>query len=329
MRRLTLLLFSFFLLALGGLFLLPAPSEGAMRIVLKDGDLYTISEALGEKRLTTKGDIKFIFEKKNQHLLVGKGIKHADPAGEATPSTDLILMSDDGLRETSIADGVLRAAFNRKGDKVLFNTRELDLYLSNPDGSGKIKIQEKADKFEVDPTDRRIAYQKLNSDWKVNEYYDRALGIAVMDLETGKETLLSQTADDFNPFWTPSGQKILFFSSSPEGLASHFIMNPDGSERTQLTNHEQVYVTDQTIPIPSEKPIWSKDGRFLVYESDREIWVNEFDADHTRVVRSQHIGYGKDPQWIADGKLLSIVVAKSEKSKAGLITVDLLGNVQK
>jgi len=64
-----------------------------------------------------------------------------------------------------------------------------------------------------------------------------------------------------------------------------------GRNQEQLTNLKQKFVSDKTIPIASEKPIWQSDYE-LLFESDREIWKLKFNKDYTKVLDARRVGYG-------------------------------------
>jgi Tol biopolymer transport system component len=233
-------------------------------------------------------------------------------------------MNDDGTNEKSLFSELVNFGFlDDSAQKVYFTSRNQDLYVVNVDGGNLQKIQEKVLQPDLSPDGKYLVYQKLNADWEVGQYSDRALGITVLDLQTGGEKRISQSWEDFNSFWTPDGKKILFFSRSPEGLASHFIMDVDGNNRKQLTNFGEMFITERVVPIPSERPIWSANGRYLVYESDREIWVNKFSDNYNNLIEAKQLAYGRDPQWLVDGKSITVVVNNSNIINQALITIDI------
>lgn len=299
----------------------------ASRFILTDGNLYSISNTLGEKNyaaITQNKDIKIIFDQKDGKILYGKGWEEETIESESTGGIRLYVMNDDGSNEKSVFPELINyALLDGNGQKIYLTTRNYDLYSINIDGSNPQKIQEKVIHPDLSSDGRRLVYQKLNPEWQIGQYFDSALGITVMDLQNNTEIRISQNWEDFNPFWTPDNHKILFFSRSPEGLASHFIMDADGNNRKQLSNFGQVFVTGKTVPIPSERPIWSSDGKYLIYESDREIWVNKFSSNQENLISAKQLAYGRDPKWLIDGKKISVVVNNTNIINQALITVDI------
>jgi len=95
------------------------------------------------------------------------------------------------------------------------------------------------------------------------------------------------------PAWSPDGQKIAF-SSGRAGKPHIFVMNPDGSGTTQVTDAAQ----------GDEQPSWSADGKRLVFNREGAI----FEAPVTGGP-AHRIGKGPGnaggPSYSPDGKLIA------------------------
>ncbi len=58
-----------------------------------------------------------------------------------------------------------------------------------------------------------------------------------MDISTRKVARLTDNpGNDLNPVWSPDGKKIAF-QSNRDGNLEIYIMNADGSEQLNITNH--------------------------------------------------------------------------------------------
>lgn len=319
-------------IVIAGIQMRPTQQVEASRVILLGSDLYSVGEAFG-KPITTSKDIKMLFEERDGVLLVGRGIEGRRPESESFfTGTKLHLIRSDGTEVKRLSDDlIIDAFFDRSGLNVYYVTIEQKVWVVNlEDGTRKL-VAEKVTSPSLSPDGTSMAYSKLNADWEPGEYYENALGLAVLNLETGEDVQITTQAEDFAPQWTPDGSHILFFSGNAGdsgGLASHFIVKADGSGRKLLTNINEVYVSDRTIDIPGEKPRWSSDGMSLVYESDNKIWVNTFENNYEKIKSAKKIGYGKNPKWLPDGTV-SIVVTDAKKPEKALIKVDKEGNIVK
>lgn len=300
----------------------------AKRIYLKDNGIYSISETLGEKRVVNAPEVKVLFDRKKGKLLVAKGWVGSENSVEQNGGTNLWIMDESGANANQLTtDYNVVSAFLSQDGRVFYSTKTQDLFVIDySELKSKKKITEKAQSPNLSVDGRYMAYQKLNQDWRPDDYTEQALGIAILDITSASEKQISNIAEDFNPLWTPDGKRILFFSRSPEGLVSFFVMDSGGTKRTQLTNVGKKFFDDQAIGNPSEKPIWSSNGKYLVYESDRVIWVLEFSNNYQKIISSKKVAYGRDPEWVIDGQTFTIVVTPQQNpSTTNIMEFDVNG----
>lgn len=308
-----------------------APVSAIEKPVTPGNDFFSIAETLGARNFTPNTDIKFVFDRRNGKILYGKGWGNEnEEAGESIGGTELWIANGNGSNPVRLVEGFdVKEAFFAPDGSIFYATRDQDLFRVSPDGTSREKILEKALQANVSPDGSKLVYQKLNPNWGIGMFTDDAFGLHLFNLVTRKETQLTTRSDDFAPFFTPSGNKIVFISAGWEGLASHFVIDEDGSNKTQLTNKGQRIITEKTVPVFSEKPIWA--GKFMVYESDRQIWLIEFSETFDRVQQAKRIGSGIDPQWVIPGKTLEILPPPGDSLSAfsrKRIKMDLLGNIQ-
>ena len=110
----------------------------------------------------------------------------------------------------------------------------------------------------------------------------------------------------------PATAKIVF-SSNRDGNFEIYIMNPDGSDQTNLTEHRD---TDYN-------PVWSPTGEQILFVSDRhgtkDLYLMNADGTNVRKVFQKLVGR-QHPTWSPDGKQfayhrydkLAIYVASSD-----------------
>jgi Tol biopolymer transport system component len=107
---------------------------------------------------------------------------------------------------------------------------------------------------------------------------------------TGLTLLVSGDANS-DPAWSPDGTKIAFAANRDGLITSIYIMDPDGSNITRLTNQ---------LPFSDSGPVWSPDGTRMIFETNQGLGSNIgiINLDGTgRAV----IGAGRFPAWSPDG----------------------------
>jgi TolB protein len=176
----------------------------------------------------------------------GKRIAFDGARKETRGVPDIYLMRADGTGVRRLAGGRAyqwNPVWSPDGHKILYEqfvgdpfveSKLTDLYIINPDGSGKRKLA-------------RIT----------NEADHCACAV-----------------------WSPDGTKIAYEAEGTRGRPDIFVMNADGTDRRQLTNHRA----------RDENPDWSPDGTQIAFYSERvgnaEIYVMHADGlQETRVTR--------------------------------------------
>jgi TolB protein len=84
--------------------------------------------------------------------------------------------------------------------------------------------------------------------------------------------------DGKTPHWSPRGDKIVYHADSG-GFTNLFVVNADGSGRTQLTSGRG----------NTGQAVWSLDGNFIFYRSDQDgkawgIFVMRADGSGRRLL---------------------------------------------
>ena len=116
---------------------------------------------------------------------------------------------------------------------------------------------------------------------------------------SGLRRLTDSPGADFDPSWSPDGQRIAYRHEAEGGdaTAEIYVMNANGSQKRNLTRRAgQDY-----------SPAWSPDGRRIAFASVRggpmpSIWVMNADGSKQRqVIRVR----GEYPAWSPDGRKIA------------------------
>ena len=122
----------------------------------------------------------------------------------------------------------------------------------------------------------------------------------------------------------PKTPKILF-TSAPQGNYEVFIMNPDGSEKVNLTQH----------PANDQQAVWSPSGDQILFVSDRnddmeDLYLMNADGSNVRRVFNGNRKTNKSsPTWSPDGRQIAYAAIDWNDSKSTIYIVTLGEQKQK
>ena len=226
-----------------------------------------------------------------------------DPTANPLLAAEIYLMSPDGSsvrRLTSNASGEAFANLDPYGKKIVFDSNRLrtsdeplntsDLFVMNTDGSEQTFLI-RGSSATWSPDGKLIAFHAsasgtgapikpdpgaatFDSDIFVLNVDDRlANAIAARNITNSADAI------DDDPDWSPNGDKIAFTSHAVSDnqinsvTAEIYVMNADGTGRTQLTSNTE----------EERGAAWSPDGTRIVYScrhngSDFEICVMNADG---------------------------------------------------
>lgn len=234
--------------------------------------------------------------------------------------------------EANLRASRLRIAFasNRNGNR--------EIYVMMPDGSRQTRLtHHPASDGEPtwSPDGRRVAFGS-NRDGNSEIYIMEVRGNGLRAHPSEPLRLTTDPAADFNPSWSPDGQRIAFASRRDRGMEV-YVMNADGSEPTRLTNCRQIFATcfgptwspdGQRIAFVSQRegsfailamdadgsgetllawtttpstPSWSPDGRKIAFARRQELWVMNADGSEQMHLTDMVHGGNSNPAWSPDG----------------------------
>jgi Tol biopolymer transport system component len=155
---------------------------------------------------------------------------------------------------------------------------------------------------------------------------DKALIVYVTDRDGNQEIYVMKTdgsdpinltqeeGEDWEPVWSPNGQKILF-QSDRDGNTEVYVMNVDGNHLINLSNDKG----DDLFPA------WSPDGRYVTFTSNREGNNDIFrvEADGTELINLTN-----DPAddmsavWSPDGDYIAFISFRDERTSLYRMKID-------
>jgi TolB protein len=125
---------------------------------------------------------------------------------------------------------------------------------------------------------------------------DQLAGIFVMHADGSNVRLLTSTpgALDWMPTLSPDGTRIAFASNRLGDVMAIYLMNPDGSGQTRITDNQ----------FSSYRPSWSPDGQRIAYASFEtgELFVMHADGSAQMRLTAGRSGH---PSWGPSGKTIA------------------------
>ena len=143
-------------------------------------------------------------------------------------------------------------AWSRDGKQIGFTTftpgSPTLIGIMNADGSGRSSLAAFSGAADPDwsPDNATLVFDQSNSIWTYNRLTQTALRI-------------TNATGDSLPHYSPNGAKIVF-QSTRDGQPEIYVMNPDGTGQTRLTNN----------PAWDTAPVWSPDGTKILFTSLRD-----------------------------------------------------------
>ena len=235
---------------------------------------------------------------------------------------NLWLLDTTNWTYKEVATGVIGAQLSPGGDMIVIWNKDHEIWLISADGipEEKIGIHGAAPIFSHDG--RYIAYEKLpdsSFDGAEQSLFEFAQGIAIYDLMTGQEMVLTQAehGEDFAPVGFSQGMKRIYFNSTRGGIASLWSVNLDGSDLRQETNSGfGVKAKGRPIPVLSQNAIWSSNKKIAVSSigTAKEIWIFHF-GDSGELRNAKLLTGGESPEWLIKDKRIAFRVIYNGKSK--------------
>lgn len=242
----------------------------------------------------------------------GKIVFQSTQGGDGYVS-DVYVMDADGRRQTRLTDSPSNDAYpvwSPKGDQIAFVSDRggngYEIYLMNPDGSNQRLLRNaehggplNAVEFEWSPDGTMIKFLRGGKIFVVEAVAPGGgdSTAPVQDLSPNS----SFSAYDSAAAWSPDCQRIALISTGTAGFPDLFVMNSDGTGRTQLT----------FTPEAESNPRWVQGGARIAYDSHREgpreLFVINPDGTGDAKL-SSGVGSLSGAVWSPDGARLAFVV---------------------
>jgi serine/threonine protein kinase len=192
-------------------------------------------------------------------------------------NTDIFLQRVGGKNAVNLtADSAAvdwMGAFSPNGKYIAFRSERNPggIYVMEETGENVRRVADFGFHPSWSPDGKKIVVSDKSSDVSTSHTIPNS-SLWIIDVETGDKNLLDTKGDAIQPAWSPNGNRIAFWFVK-EGSSSKIATIPaDGGEPNVVTEDSNI----------NWNPIWSPDGKYIYFGSDRggsmNIWraaINE------------------------------------------------------
>lgn len=285
---------------------------------VQDGKLYKTQTEKGKNvSFGIEADRIIDRNQKFDQLLIAE--KSSQVGNDRHVGVKLRLVNTKTLSARDISDGVFQAKLSPNGNAVVIWNDEDQINVVNLEGDILLSLGIHGAAPTYSHTGNLIAYQKLadtSNDESEHGMYE-SQGIAIYDLKSNTEKLVTFDSEDFAPVGFSSDESKLFFNSArdyPEEpgnhIASLWVVDINSGSVERLTNQSVSEIKKGNFtPILSDNAIWSSDRQVALSSVDSEdgTWKYKFAKDG-KLVSASHFSDGDSPQWVEQDRIVACKV---------------------
>ena len=190
----------------------------------------------------------------------GKSIVYSS---EASGNVDLYLQRVEGRNTTNLtadspADDT-QPAFSPDGNRIAFQSERGGggIFVMGATGEAVRRLSDVGYNPSWSPDGRFIVCAQETIE-QPNSRYSNASALWVIDVQTGQRRQIT-AGDAVQPSWSPHGHRIAYWAADAAGQRDLWTMPAAGGAAVALTNDRFV----------DWSPIWTPDGRYVIFSSDR------------------------------------------------------------
>lgn len=244
----------------------------------------------------------------------------ADPENGYMHGGGTLVLANSTGNTKVITENIMTAALSPDGTRIVVWNEDNEIHLMTVEGNNitQIGVHGALPVFSHDGT--YVAYNKLadQGDRFFDLHKNSPYGIALYNLKTGEEKVVTDNIHDFQPLGFSADMSNLYFNSgreydtSPEGFSNHvaslWVVDLETEVVTRLTNMDEKAVRGGAkFPIVHATALWSSDRKTLISSLGAEsgVWKFTFNSEGG-LISANRLANGTSPRWIVPEKRIAV-----------------------
>lgn len=323
-RKKHVILFGVATLFIIGVLFVCRKSDTTRLSYVEGGSLYT-SGLSGHEQLIASGVGQFVGSATSGAALY-LAARPADEAmrggGDRMMGTDLTILDPKTGQSRVIAKDIWVAHLSPDGSSIVAADSDNKVHLFDLQGNEKARIGNNGSNPVFSTDGKYVIYQKLADTGR--DFFDlwtNAKGLALYDIGTGKERMLTDNSGDDFPIGFSAGGEYLYFTAGRPYIPSIFgitnivyglySLNMSTGEVRRLTNTDESQATihGPVMSFISQDALWTA-NRLKAISGIGNQGTYEYVFDGKGGLTSvEHIADGDSPRWVEQDKSFAVRVS--------------------
>jgi WD40 repeat protein len=304
-------------------------------IYAQDGKLYVSTLSSDVTVLADKVG-HLMGQTSNGQILYIAALEHSENhgGGAGIDGSDLVVLDTQTGESRVIAKDMWTAQFSPDGQEIVAADSDNKVRLYSIDGTEKAQIGNNGSNPIFTHDGKYVAYHKLADEGEdFHRLFENAKGIALYDITSGKERMLTDHSGDYRPIGFSADLKYFYFNagrpyeSSVLGIinieSGLYSLNMDTGIVTRLTNVDERKALDdgQTMSFIAHDALWTSD-RLTAISGIGHHGTYEFVFDGMGGLKSvERVSDGDAPRWVKQDKSFAVRTVADGKESWNVIDI--------
>lgn len=292
---------------------------------------YSVGNSTSDKMSVSPNDMmNLLGESQTGEIIYIASLQNRDDhgGGNGMQGSDLVVFDPKTGKKNIIAKNVWAADYSEINDLIVTADTDNKVKLFSKSGEKKAEIGNNGSNPIISHTGNDVVYQKLADEGE--DYFilsENAKGLALYDVESGKEKMLTDKSGDYRPIGFSIDKDYLYFNASrpyePSILgyinieSGLYSLNVQTGEVLRLTNADEQKVIDDgpTMSFIAHDAIWSSDRKIAISSTENQgTYQFKFDGKGG-LENVSRISEGTSPAWVVQDITFKVKVNAGNKTE--------------